>query len=110
MIFHDLTNALERAARNGTKAHLSAEEARALVLHPAYAMIQADRIKELASIWQSGAEPTGSNAETSGSNGGPTDPTGPSAGTIDPLVHAAAEERALEAASQTIHQRQRGKH
>lgn len=50
--FTELLAQLERAARNGTKAHLSADQARALITSPAYPLLLAERTKELTSRWQ----------------------------------------------------------
>lgn len=50
--FTDMLAQLERAARNGTKAHLSADLARALITSPAYPLLLAERTKELTNRWQ----------------------------------------------------------
>ena len=106
--FTDFTDIMERAARNGTKAHLPAEVVRAAILHPAYAEFLTERIKELAATW-TGPLPPASNSDPIGSNTEPNGTTGASAGTIPPLVHDAAERLALEAAEAAIPRKRRGK-
>jgi hypothetical protein len=112
MVFTDITDQLERAARNGTKAHLAADLVRAIVAHPAYALIQAERTKELVSSWddrQPMPPPAASKSEPIGSNIEPNATTGPSAGTMQPHVHAAAERLASEQAQTMGRRKRRGK-
>ena len=70
--FHELTDQLERAARNGTRAHLAPDVVRALVESPAYSILTDERRKELVATWcdrrpkslsGSSSAPIGSNTE-----------------------------------------------
>ncbi|VVT17771.1 conserved hypothetical protein [Sphingomonas aurantiaca] len=106
--FTDIAEQLERAARNGTKAHLAPELVRALIQSPAYSIITAERTKELVASWAEQPTP-GSNSEHTGSNTGRSEMTGPSAGTMQPHVHAAAERLASEAAQEMGRRKRRAK-
>ena len=49
--FTEFVDIMERAARNGTKAHLPAEVVRAILLHPAWMSFLAERQAELVASW-----------------------------------------------------------
>lgn len=111
--FTEIAEQLERSARNGTKAHLAPDLARALIESAAYPIITAERTKELVATWQekqatriakagSSSAPTGSTIVPSGANGA-------SPGTIPSHVHAADEALASEEAGKLARQRRRGK-
>jgi hypothetical protein len=105
MAFIEITDQLERSARNGTRAHLPAELVRAIIEHPCYeSFFLTERKKELVAQWDGPGPiiPTESASGPIGSNTGPSAGNGASAGTIPPLVHAAAERRAYEAVD-TMH-------
>ena len=103
--FTALTDALERAARNGTRAHLPPEIVRALVSSEAYSLLSGYRIKELQQLWQESdaqpAPPAAPSSDRSGSGTGPIATIGRSAGTMTETqfeaVGHAASQRALEA-------------
>jgi len=101
MIITDALAALERAARNGTRAHLEIEEVRAIIAHPAYLGYVESRRMEMIDSWQPAAakpQPVHSSG-TIGSITGPSETTGASAGTMPQLVHDAGVALASEAAS-----------
>jgi hypothetical protein len=50
-LWGELCDILERAARNGTRAHLSVEMVRALISSEAYPLLQAARVRELRALW-----------------------------------------------------------
>lgn len=96
MIFVDFTDIMERAARNGTKAHLPTEVVRAIVQHPGYAAYQAERIKEIASQWDDDRTPEERSSGSSGCGIGQSGTNGPSAGTMteaqaEDVGHAASQ-------------------
>jgi hypothetical protein len=109
--FHELTDQLERAARNGTRAHLAPDVVRALVESPAYSILTDERRKELVSTWRDKRPKalSASNSAPTGSNTEPSEMIGASAGTIPQLVHGAAARQALEEAAALSRPRQRGK-
>lgn len=93
--FHELTDQLERAARNGTRAHLAPDVVRALVESPAYSILTDERRKELVATWRdrrpkalsvSSSDPSGSSTE-------PKETTGASAGTIRSSYTAPPQDR-----------------
>ncbi|WP_380928888.1 hypothetical protein [Sphingomonas arantia] len=51
MLFTSICKKLERSARNGGRLHLTAEESRALIMHPAYAAILEAKTDELIASW-----------------------------------------------------------
>ena len=111
--FTDITDQLERAARNGTRAHLAPDLVRALIESGAYPILLAERTKELTRQWhdrkpQAPPPPIESSSGPIGSNIGPRETTGPSAGTIPRLVHDAAERLASEEAQRLSRPRKRG--
>lgn len=103
--FTAITDALERAARNGTRAHLNHDLVRALIASEAYSLLLDDRKKELISAWQehdgNPPRPVEPSSGRSGSGIGPTATTGEYAGTMTAEVREAvghaASQRALEA-------------
>ena len=112
--FTDITDQLERAARNGTRAHLAPDLVRALIESGAYPILLAERTKELTRQWhdrkpQAPPPPIESSSGPIGSNIGPRETTGPSAGTMQPHVHAAAERLASEAAQAMGRRKRRAK-
>lgn len=112
MVFTDLTDRMERAARNGTKAHIDAESVRALIASPAWAHILDLKTKELVAQWhatlpgqQPGTTtPAASSSGRSGSITGPSASSGSSAGMTreEPgeAVEHAERRRALAAVAQ----------
>lgn len=111
--FTDITDKLEKAAKNGTRVSLPPELARALIESPAYSILLAQRQKETIASWgenQPGRMPSASNSDLTGSNTERNATTGLSAGTIPPLVHDAAGKLAWEVAQDLARQRQRGRH
>lgn len=112
MPFTDITDQLERSARNGTKAHLVPELARALIESSAYGMLLAERTKELVSSWDDRhpTPPAAFRLEPIGSNTEPSGTTGLSAGTMQPHVHAAAERLASDAAQTMGRRKRRARH
>jgi len=113
--FTAITDALERAARNGTRAHLNYDLVRALVASEAYSLLLADRQKEIISAWQDHdalpARPVGPSLGRSGSGIGPTGTTGASAGMMtaeeQEAVGHAASQRALAAVDRIARRRRR---
>ena len=111
--FTEITDIFERAARNGTRAHLNHDLVRALIASDAYSLLLADRKKEIVSIWQDhdGApqSPDEPSLGRSGSGIGPTGTTGASAGmmTVEEreAVGRAASQRALEAVDRIARRR-----
>jgi hypothetical protein len=50
--FTEIAKQLERAARNGTRAHLEPEQVRALIQSPAWPLLMAERMRELIATWK----------------------------------------------------------
>lgn len=85
---------VEKAARNGTKAHVPAEIARAIVSHPAWREFMAERQREMIEKWQKDEPPlqsTASNSGRSGSTGAPSVSSGSSPGTTTAGMEEAVE-------------------
>jgi len=111
--FTDITDALERAARNGTRAHLDPELVRALISSDAYPSLLKGRQRELTKLWQE-RNPVPVPEPSSAPSGSGTDrtaTTGKSVGTMTEAeqvaVAHAASLRALEAVRQTSRLRRR---
>ena len=117
--FTEISEQLERAARNGTKVHLTNDLVRALIESDAYSIITAERTKELVATWQDQHEkaatptPAASSSARSGSGIAPIAMTGASAGMMteqdQEAVGRAASRRALEAVQQTVGRRRQPK-
>lgn len=111
--FTDITDKLEKAAKNGTKATLPADLARALIESAAYPMLLAERQKEIIASWGEnppGRTPSVSSSDRIGSNTEPSATTGPSVGTTPQFVHDAAAKQALEEARKLARQKPRVGH
>jgi hypothetical protein len=111
MTFVDLTDSLERAARNGTKAHIPPDLVRALIQSPAYAILQAERTKELIGTWGDHHPPQEdvSSSAPTGSHIVPSAESGLSAGMTETHVHVAAEALAFAEGNKLIQQTRRRK-
>ncbi|KKW92281.1 hypothetical protein YP76_10140 [Sphingobium chungbukense] len=113
--FTEITDLLERAARNGTRAHLNHDLVRALIASEAYSLLLADRKKEIISTWQDNEEalprPGVRNSGSSGSGIAATEMTGASAGTMTAdqtaSVGLAASRQASAAVAQITHRKKR---
>jgi len=110
LTFTDIVDKVERAVRNGQRAHLDQQEAVALMGHPAWAMLAAERTKEILASCGVQHLRTASNSGHIGSITGPNETTGASAGTIPKVVHDAGEALALEAAKALTRQKRRARH
>lgn len=109
--FTELSEQLERAARNGTKAHLGPDLVRALIESDAYPIIISERTRELVAQWREDRPLKGvSNSETSGSNPEPSAGNGSLHGTMLTLVHDAEERQASATAEKLSHRSRRRKH
>jgi hypothetical protein len=104
---------LERAARNGERAHLSPELVRALIAHPAYQRYAETRTKELIDSWAPPEKaaaprkpamttPPASNSGRSGSGTAANETSGASAGTIPAGMKAAVGRAASLRASAAV--------
>ena len=113
--FADLVNSLERAARNGTRAHLDAHIVRALIGSDAYPIILQHKTKEMTDLWQDRNEPprrpAEPNLDRSGSGIAPIGMNGASAGMMTAVEQEAVERaesrRALEVVEQTKRRKRR---
>ena len=113
-----ITDALERAARNGTRAHLDADLVRALIASEAYSLLLADRKKEIISSWQDNEkalpQPVERSSGHSGSGIAPIGTTGASAGMMtedqQEAVGLAASRQASEAVAQIARPKRRRTH
>lgn len=81
--FVEFAAAIEKSARNGTRAHIPPEISRALIESPAYAAIVNERTKELVASWEGRLQqPPVSSSDHSGSGIAPSATNGASVGTM----------------------------
>lgn len=96
MLFTEILAKIDKAAINGQRLHLDVEHVRALAGSRVYATIAEMKAQEFAELWDVKGGPTNQPDTSSGSSGlnpAPSEGSGISHGTMQPLVHAAAEKQ-----------------
>lgn len=106
----EFVEVMERAGRNGTRAHLPPAVVRHILAHPAWREFLAERQKEMVSQWEE-QQPAAPSSAPTGSGIAANGTSGASAGTMTPELMAAvgraAEARALEVEAQAPRRRKR---